>query len=125
MSKYNLYLNLIFEMCQKLEKTSLDKLNDADVWDATLMRFQVIGENLKKIPKRIKSKHQEAKWKNFEWFRNQISHEYKTVLPEVIRDLIKNDVSKLKKEIKRILAEEKNENKKNKKFFSIHFHGEK
>jgi len=102
MSKYNLYLNLITEMCERLEKTPLNKLSDATTWDATLMRFQVIGENLKKIPKKIKNQYPDVKWKNFEWFRNQISHEYRTVLPEVIKDLIKKDVLILRKSIVKI-----------------------
>lgn len=48
MYKYELYSNLIIEMCERLEKTPLNKLSDENIWDATLMRFQVIGENVKK-----------------------------------------------------------------------------
>jgi uncharacterized protein with HEPN domain len=63
------------------------------------MRFHVIGENLKKVPTKFK-KNSGIKWKNFQWFRNLISHEYVTVYPEVVRDLIKTEIPKLKKEIK-------------------------
>ncbi len=94
-------------MCERLERTPLNKIEDVDVWDATLMRFQVLGENLKKIPFSKKKKFQKVKWKNFEWFRNQISHDYRTVLEEVLEDLIKNDLPKLKKAIKKILKNEK------------------
>ena len=61
------------------------------------MRFQVIGETLKNIPEKIKNKFPNVKWKNFEWFRNQISHEYRTIYPEVVAGLIKKDLHKLKK----------------------------
>lgn len=105
MLKYELYSNLIIEMCERLEKTPLNRISDEDVWDATLMRFQVIGENLKKIPKKIKDKYPEVKWKNFEWFRNQISHDYQTVLTDVIRDLIENDLINLKNAVKKIKNE--------------------
>ncbi len=104
MSRYDLYLNLISETCEKIEKTDIKKLSDETVWDATLMRFQVIGENVKKIPIKEKNKHKDVKWRNFEWFRNLISHDYQRVLPEVIRGLIKNDVPILKKEIKKLKA---------------------
>jgi len=100
--------NLV-ENAKKLKKTPLNKLSNETIWDATLMRFQVIGENVKKIPVKIKKKYKEVKWKNFEWFRNQISHEYKTVLPEVIKDLIKKDIPVLKKSIIEIKKNLKNE----------------
>lgn len=108
MSKYELYLNLVLEMCERLEKTDVKKLNDPLIWDATLMRFQVLGENLKKIPKELKDKYPEIEWKNFEWFRNQISHDYRTILEEVILDLIEN-TPLLKKAIQKIKRELKNE----------------
>ena len=109
MSKYELYLNLVSEMCERLEKTDINKLTNEDIWDAALMRLQVIGENLKKIPKKLKEKSPEVKWENFEWFRNQVSHEYKIVLREVVRDLIKK-IPELKKSIKQIKHDlEKNE----------------
>ncbi|KHO54907.1 MAG: hypothetical protein QT10_C0010G0020 [archaeon GW2011_AR19] len=109
MSKYELYLNLVREMCERLEKTDINKLTNEDIWDAALMRLQVIGENLKKIPKKLKEKSPGVKWENFEWFRNQVSHEYKIVLREVVRDLIKK-IPELKKSIKQIKHDlEKNE----------------
>jgi len=100
MSKYDLYFNLIIEMCGRLEETDLNNLKNVNIWDATLMRFQVIGENLKKIPIKFKKENPLVKWKNFEWFRNQISHEYGGVSSEIIRDLIKNDLPILKEKIK-------------------------
>ena len=109
MSKYELYLNLVREMCERLEKTDINKLTNEDIWDAALMRLQVIGENLKKIPKKLKEKSPGVKWENFEWFRNQVSHQYKIVLREVVRDLIKK-IPELKKSIKQIKHDlEKNE----------------
>ena len=105
MSRYELYLNLIIEMCEKLEKTSLNNLKDETVWDATLMRFQVIGENVKKIPLKLKNKYPKINWREFEWFRNQISHNYRTVLIKVIQDLIEENVIPLKNTVKKIKKE--------------------
>ena len=69
------------------------------------MRFQVIGENVKRIPTRFKQKFPEVKWKNFEWFRNQISHDYRTVFKEVVRDLIEKDLKDLRNALERIKKE--------------------
>lgn len=102
MSKYELYVNLAIEMCDKLKKTDITELKDEIVWDATLMRFQVLGENIKKIPLKFKKKFLLIKWRNFEWFRNQISHDYRTVFKEVVRDLIKKDLSDLKNALEEI-----------------------
>ena len=102
MSKYELYANLAIEMCERLRKTNIEKLSDETVWDATLMRFQVLGENIKKIPLKFKKKFPEVKWRNFEWFRNQISHDYRTVFKEVVRDLIEKDLSNLRSALKKI-----------------------
>ena len=105
MSKYNLYLNLAIEMCDRIKGTSFADLHDETKWDATLMRFQVIGENVKKIPARFKKKFPEVKWKNFEWFRNQISHDYRTVFKEVVRDLIERDLKYLRDALENIKKE--------------------
>lgn len=94
-------------MCDKLAKTNVVQLNNEDVWDATLMRFQVLGENIKKIPLKFKKKHSKIKWKNFEWFRNQISHDYRTVFKEVVRDLIEKNLSDLKVVLEKIKKEMK------------------
>ena len=105
MSKYNLYLNLAIEMCDKVKGTSFADLHDEMIWDATLMRFQVIGENVKKISVKFKKKFPEIKWKNFEWFRNQISHDYRTVFKEVVRDLIEKDIGDLRNALEKIKKE--------------------
>lgn len=102
MSKYDLYINVIIEMCERLERTKSENLKDYNIWDATLMRFQVIGENLKKIPQKFKKKYPLVKWKNFEWFRNQISHEYGGVSPEVVTDLINKDMPYLMECLKKL-----------------------
>ena len=109
MSKYELYVNLAIEMCDKLLKTNTVRLNDEMVWDATLMRFQVLGENIKKIPPKFKKKFSTVKWKNFEWFRNQISHDYRTVFKEVVVNLIKKDLNDLRNSLLKIKHTIKNE----------------
>jgi uncharacterized protein with HEPN domain len=99
MSEYELYKNLILEMISKIEKSFLgleesEFLKDTNLQDATLMRLQVIGENIKKIPSKLKSKN--LKWKKFEKLRNLISHRYDTVDYKIVYGFIKNHLTELK-----------------------------
>jgi uncharacterized protein with HEPN domain len=108
MSRYKLYINVILETISKIEKSILkiEKskfLKDKDIQDATLMRLQVIGENIKKIPSSLKNK--QVNWKKFEKLRNLISHRYDVVDYEIVYSFIKNNLSELKKAINEIKNE--------------------
>jgi len=106
MSKYDLNLNMIKEMIERAESDLNKSLEDKTVWDAMLMRFQVIGENIDKLPLDVKKKHSEVNWKKFYSYRNTISHSYNNVLIEVIMEMInelpilKRAISKIKRELK-------------------------
>ena len=77
-------------------------IKDEELKDATLMRLQVIGENVKSIPSEIKKTNNEIKWKRFEKLRNFISHKYSSINENIIWEIIKGDLIKLKKQIKLI-----------------------
>ena len=51
MLNYNIYSENILNAINKIERDckSRDMLKNENVWDMTLMRLQVIGENLKKF----------------------------------------------------------------------------
>lgn len=104
MSRYDLNLNLIKEMSERVEIDSNKSLEDKTVWDAMLMRFQVIGENIDKLPRDSLKKHNEINWKKFYTFRNLISHSYNDVLQEVVMELIK-ELPVLKKTMTKIRSE--------------------
>jgi len=104
MSKYDLHLNLIGDMIRRIEVDLNKSLEDKTVWDAMLMRFQVIGENIDKLPRDITRRHSEVNWKKFYFHRNLISHLYNEVLMEVIMIMI-NELPILKKAITKIKRE--------------------
>lgn len=104
MSDSEVHINLILEMINKIEKDSNKSLSDELVWDAMLMRFQVIGESVAKLPEKSKQKHQEVNWRKFYSFRNSISHEYSRVPQDVVANLI-NEVGVLKKAINKVKGE--------------------
>ena len=99
MSEYDLYYNLILESIKKIEKTDICSISDDLVWDATLMRLQVIGESVGDIPNDIKKRFDFLNWNKLERLRNLISHKYAMVPPEIIREIIANDLPKLKQAI--------------------------
>jgi uncharacterized protein with HEPN domain len=101
MQEYRLYVNVILEMIDKIESSiqNSDKkefMENSELQDATLMRLQVIGENIEKIPLEIKKEYKEIKWKKFEKLRNIISHKYASVNYNLIWSFIENNLQELK-----------------------------
>lgn len=104
MSESEVHLNLILEMIEKIEKDSNKSLNDDLIWDAMLMRFQVVGESVARLPDKTKNKHREVNWRKFYSFRNLISHKYSGVPSDVVANLIQ-EVPILKKAVNKIKSE--------------------
>lgn len=102
MSRYNIYLKDILTAIKQIENVQNDKLKKSYAWDIILMRLQVIGESVKKIPKNVKDNYPEIDWKELSFLRNIISHAYFRVLPEMVDKIIKEDIPKLKKVVKKI-----------------------
>ena len=107
MLRYDLYFNMISEMIEKITNSIKDIskeefLKDEELVDATLMRLQVIGENVKSIPLKIKKNQKEIGWKKFERLRNFISHKYSLVDENIIWEIVKKDLIKLKPVIKKM-----------------------
>jgi len=101
MQESKLYLNVITESIEKIEKSMKDInfqdfLNNINLQDATLMRLQVIGENIKKIPLDIKKKNKGINWKKFEKLRNIISHKYDSIDYSIIWSFVENNLKELK-----------------------------
>lgn len=99
MSEFEIYLNLIEEMISKIESSeaTLENLKkDFNLQDATLMRLQVIGENVKSLPSEIKKENKNIKWRRFERLRNLISHKYSVIDYELIGKFIQESLPELK-----------------------------
>jgi uncharacterized protein with HEPN domain len=108
MQEYKLYINVINEMIRKIEDSikniSQDEfIKNSTLLDATLMRLQVIGENIGNIPSNIKKEEKHVKWKKFEKLRNIISHKYASVDYGLIWDFIKNNLRELKRGLSSII----------------------
>jgi uncharacterized protein with HEPN domain len=78
--------------------------------DAVSMRLQVIGELTKKIHKietSLLEAYPEIKWNEIIKLREIISHHYEMVDHEVIFDICKNHIPRLKSTIQKIIEKEK------------------
>ncbi|MFH0711761.1 MAG: HepT-like ribonuclease domain-containing protein [archaeon] len=103
MLRSKLYFSQILRMINLIEKHREDGLDDEQNWDATLMRLQVIGENIGKIPMGVRKRYPDIEWDKFKNLRNIISHVYIGVLKEVVKDTIENKLPRLGIEIKNIM----------------------
>ncbi len=101
MLDYRLYVNVILETIEKIENSIVKEnkkefMENSELQDATLMRLQVIGESIKKMPVEIKKQYKEIKWKKFGKLRNIISHKYASVDYNLIWNFIENNLEELK-----------------------------
>lgn len=112
MLDYNIYLKDIVNSADKIEKTAVGKsekelVEDLNLWDATLMRLQIIGESIKKMPADIKKKYKHIKWRKLSKLRNFISHKYSFVDEKIVWNVVNNIIPDLKNDILKVIENEK------------------
>lgn len=91
---------------KRMEGVSYDKfLEDVDLQDMIVRRFEIIGEAVKHIPQGIKSKYSEIPWKEISGTRDILIHEYFGVNLKRIWDTIQEDILPFKEQLKQILQD--------------------
>ncbi len=81
---------------------------ELELFDAILMRLQMIGEVLKKVAKtnpEILQRHPEIEWNKVIGLRDVISHNYMFVDEGVIFSICKDKIPKLKEAVIQIIIE--------------------
>ena len=84
------------------------------LFDATMMRLQALGENLKQIELKAPEfleRHSEIDWEKIIRFRDFISHHYEKLESEIIFEICTVFIPKLEIAIDAIILEIKNQNK--------------
>jgi uncharacterized protein with HEPN domain len=75
--------------------------------DAVIRNFQVIGEAIKNLPDDLKEGYPETNWKKIAGFRDVLTHGYFGIKHTILWDNAINKLPDLKKEIRKILRNEK------------------
>lgn len=72
---------------------------------ATIREIEIIGEAVKNISENLKKKHREIEWGDIAGTRDKMIHHYFGVDLNIVWDIIKRDIPRLKRRIERIKEE--------------------
>jgi len=87
-----------FSMNLNREELTSNRLKQS----AIIREIEIIGEAVKNISENIKNKHKEIEWKDIVGTRDKMIHHYFGVDLNIVWDIIKKDLPKLKKQIEKI-----------------------
>ena len=76
--------------------------NDRD-FDAAMMNFIIIGEEVGKLTDEVKTKNEQIDWQKIYTLRNIIAHQYFGINVDLVWQIISNDLPKLKDELNKLL----------------------
>jgi uncharacterized protein with HEPN domain len=76
--------------------------NDRD-FDAAMMNFIVIGEEVAKLSDEIKGKNEQINWEKVYSLRNIIAHHYFGINVDIVWEIICDDLPKLKDDLKKLV----------------------
>lgn len=108
-NKNQLCLHAILEAIEKIEVfisqigNSDEFMNDLKSFDAVMMNFIIIGEEVSKLDETFKLNHAEIDWYKVKAFRNIVVHEYFGINAEEVWQIIRNRLPELKKKVLGIL----------------------
>lgn len=105
-----IFLFDILDSIEKIEEYTKNISEDEffdniQIQDAVIRRIGIIGEAVKNLPKSFRDKHPNIPWKKIAGTRDVIIHDYSGVDADLVWEIVKNDIPKLKKQIKKLLEE--------------------
>jgi uncharacterized protein with HEPN domain len=97
---YRLYLQDVFESCEKVitftDGFTFEKFSsDAKTIDAVARNLEIIGEAIKNVPMEILERQPNIDWKEIARFRDVIAHHYFRVKLTVVWDIIQNRIDEV------------------------------
>jgi len=107
---YYILLSLI-ETIRKIEiytkdYNSAEEFNNSTRdFDASMMNFIVIGENVGKLSDNIKKQYPQINWNKIYGFRNIIAHHYFGINVDIVWEIINNDLPTLKAHLEKMLKQ--------------------
>ena len=102
-----LLLEDILEATDKIKRYTKDLsrdsfLKDQRTADAVVRNLEIIGEAANRLPEDFKETHSDIAWVQIVGLRNRIIHDYFDVDLEIVWEIVKTDLLKLKPEIERL-----------------------
>jgi uncharacterized protein with HEPN domain len=98
-------LDAIADIERSTKKLSKEEFKGhKDIRDATVRRIEIIGEAVKNISSDLRQKHPEIEWAKIAGTRDIMIHAYFNVDLDIVWNIIKKDLPKLKKQISRIVG---------------------
>lgn len=106
------YLKHILDELEYLQNTSKDVSEQQFIHDATRQRafsrsLEIIGEAAKNLPTDFTTDQNQIDWKSIAGMRDRLIHHYFGVDYEIVWDVVKNEVPKLREQISAILEKSK------------------
>jgi len=107
--EYKAYLNDILEAIRKIEKYTDnlsfdDFIEDELIQDGVVRNLEIVGEAVKNIPEEIKNKNPEIEWQKIAGLRDILIHAYFGIDVDIVWNIVKKKIPKLKKEILEVLS---------------------
>jgi uncharacterized protein with HEPN domain len=97
------FINNVESYTQGFTKSSFK--NSRITYDATVRNIELIGEAASKVPTEIQTRYTNIPWRLLIATRNRLIHGYFGIDADILWDIVSNDLTSLKDEL-RILLEE-------------------
>lgn len=99
-----IFLKHIQESIEKIERHTKEMSegefkDDIKTQDAIIRRVEIIGEAVKNLPSEFKRKHSKIEWREIAGMRDKLIHEYFGVNLDMVWEVIRKDIPKLKEQI--------------------------
>jgi uncharacterized protein with HEPN domain len=82
-----------------------DFVKDKKTTNAVVRSIEIIGEATKHISEEIRSKRPDVPWKNMAGMRDRCIHDYLAIDFEMVWNVVKNDVPRIRPLVQSLLAE--------------------
>ncbi len=104
-------LDMALLLSNEKENHSLDKIKlDRVLFYGLSKMVEIIGEAAYMITKEYKEKHTQIPWRQIEGMRHILVHGYFSISPEVLWDVIINDIPTLIPNLRTLIEEFKSDN---------------
>ena len=94
-------IDYLIRSTENLEEEKFSR--DETLQKAFVRSLEIIGEATKNLPKEFIDSHNEISWRSIAGMRDRLMHGYFGVDYQIVWDVVKNEIPKLKKQIKEII----------------------